>query len=182
MKRRLTAREVYLLVMLLILAMTGGYFTLFYLPMKDELERLKQEKISCEEQIEPATLKVEDKNRMKRELEEIFAENPEPLGLSPYDNQKPVMRELNNILKSADSYNLSFSTVDSVNEDGIVRRRISMGFTSSNYDTAKEVLQKLHDSDYRCMLDDLNVSLGANNGEETVSVNVTLVFFEYKDE
>lgn len=183
MKRRLSAREVILLGLLLALALAGGYMLLFYTPMTSELERLTNEKTACEEQIEPALLKIEDKKRMKRELEEIFAQNPEPVGLAPYDNQKPVMMELNSVLRSTNNYSLSFSTVESESEDGIVRRRVSLSFSSNSYAMAKEVLQKLHDSAYRCMVDDLSVSIGegAEGIEGAVSVNMTIVFFEYKE-
>lgn len=178
MKRQLSAREVILLGLFLALALVGGYVLLFYNPMTEELERLESEKISCEEQFRLATARLEEKKRMEQELAEIFAANPNPSSLAPYDNQKLVMEELNFILQSVWPYSLSFSTVDQGKGDGIVRRRIALNFTSGSYEKAKEVLGKLHDSDYRCMLDDLNVSLG--EGGALASVSATLVFFEYQ--
>lgn len=86
------------------------------------------------------------------------------------------MFELNAILQSAQEYSLSFGTVDT--EQSIVRRRISLSFTSGSYEQAKAVLQQLHDSAYRCMLDDLRLSL--DNGQRgDVTVNGSIVFFEY---
>ena len=40
MKRQLSARELILLGLLLVLVVVGGYVMLFYLPMNAELERL----------------------------------------------------------------------------------------------------------------------------------------------
>lgn len=178
MKRQLSAREAILLVILFSMLLVGGYWLLFYTPMTQELELLEAERIAGEEQIEAVMLKTQDKQRMEAELAEIFAKNPDPVSLAPYDNQKPVMFELNTILQSADDYSLSFSTADSGGGDGIVRRVISLSFNAATYEAAKEVLGKLHDSVYRCMLDSLNVSLDGNGGR--TSVAVTLVFFEYQ--
>lgn len=177
MKRQLSARELILLGMLLVLALVGGYIMLFYMPMTSELERLEQEQVSCEEQLQVAQIQLEDKQRMERELEEIFAADPEPLSIAPYDNLQPVMFELNGVLESTPEYSLSFGTVDT--EEPIVRRRIQLTYTSGSYESAKQVLQRLHDSAYRCMLDDVSISIGERD-EGGVSVNASLVFFEYQ--
>lgn len=177
MKRQLSARELILLGLLLVLLVVGGYVMLFYMPMTNELERLEQEKLSCEDQLTVAQIQVEDKRRMERELDEIFAANPNPLSIAPYDNLQPVMFELNGILQSTPEYSLSFGTVDT--EQSIVRRRIQLSYTSGSYEAAKQVLQRLHDSAFRCMLDDVSISIGERD-EGRVSVNASLVFFEYQ--
>lgn len=177
MKRQLSARELILLGMLLVLVVVGGYVMLFYLPMNAELERLGQEKESCEEQLQAAQLQVEDKWRMERELDEIFAADLNPVSIAPYDNLQPVMFELNAILQSTPEYSLSFGTVDT--EEAIIRRQILLSYTSGSYEGAKAVLQQLHDSAYRCMLDDVSISMGEGDGGN-VSVNASLVFFEYQ--
>ncbi len=176
MKRQLSAREIILLGLLLVLALVGGYLLLYYMPMTNEQERMENQAVLCEEQLQAAQIRLEDKRRMERELEEIFAADPDPLGIAPYDNLQPVMFELNAILQSTQEYSLSFGTVDT--EQSIVRRRISLSFTSGSYEQAKAVLQQLHDSAYRCMLDDLRLSL--DNGQRgDVTVNGSIVFFEY---
>ncbi len=177
MKRQLSAREIILLVMLFAMALTGGYWVLFYTPMTEELSRLEAERIAGEEQIVAATQRAQEKQRMERELAEIFAQDPNTVGLAPYDNQQPVMFELNSILQSANDYSLSFDTTDTSAEDGIVRRHVSLNFTASTYDAAREVLNRLHDSTYRCMLDSINLS-SAGGGQ--TSAAVTMVFFEYR--
>lgn len=177
MKRQLSARELILLGMLLVLVLVGGYVLLFYMPMTSELERLEQEQASCEDQLQVAQIQLEDKQRMERELEEIFAADPNPLSIAPYDNLQPVMFELNGILQSTPEYSLSFGTVDT--EETIVRRRIQLTYTSGSYEGAKQVLQRLHDSAYRCMLDDVSITIGERD-EGGVSVNASLVFFEYQ--
>lgn len=177
MKRQLTARELILLGLLLVLALVGGYVMLYYMPMTAELERLEKEEASCEDQMAVVQIQAEDKRRMERELEEIFAAEPDPLSIAPYDNLQPVMFELNGILQSTPEYSLSFGTVDT--EEPIIRRQIMLSYTSGSYEAAKEVLQRLHDSAYRCMLDSVSISIGERD-EGSVSVSASLVFFEYQ--
>ena len=177
MKRQLTARELILLGMLLVLVLVGGYVMLYYMPMTAELERLEQEKLSCEDQLAVAQIQVEDKRRMEQELEEIFAANPNPLSIAPYDNLQPVMFELNTILSGAEDYSLSFGTVDT--SQSIVRRSISLSFTSRSYESARDILGQLCSSAYRCLLDSVNISVG-QSAEGNVSVDGVVLYFEYQ--
>lgn len=196
MRRQLTSREWMLLGLLGIILLISGYILLFYNPTTAERDRCISEKESCEMQIEAAQVRLEDKRRMERELDELFAANPDPLSIPDYDNIKPVMFELNSILARTKNYTLSFSTVDSTQT--IVRRQISMTFTTDTYESTREVLQQLHDSDFRCMMDGVSINLGDHwNGtfwnafwdevwedeyDGTVSVSGTIVFFEYQKE
>ena len=149
---------------------------LFYIPQTTERDRCIGETEICQIEIEAAQLRLDEKRRMERELEELFAAETPPLSIADYDNLQPVMFELNSILASTQDYSLSFSTVDA--SQTIVRRSISIAFTTDSYASAKAVLQQLHDSAYRCMLDSVSLNLGDAQGPVTVSG--TIVFFEYQ--
>ena len=177
MKRSLTAREWILLGLLGVVALVSGYVMLFYMPMTARRDAAREETELCRLQAEAAQVRAEDKRRMERELEEIFAANPNPVSIAPYDNLKPVMFELNAILQSTPEYSLSFGTVDT--EETIIRRQIMLSYTSGSYEAAKVVLRQLHDSAYRCMLDDVSISIGEGD-DGNVSVSASLVFFEYQ--
>ena len=175
MKRKLSPREMMLLGVLAILVVVVGYITLFYMPTTQARDTALAETESTREQTEAALVRLAEKQRMERELEEIFAQNPDPLGLADYDNRQAVMVELNAILASTENYSLSFATVDAT--QSIIRREISISFTCGSYDAAKGVLQQLHDSAYRCMLDNVTISRGqGDNG--SVSVSGSIVYFE----
>ena len=176
MKRRLTSREWILLGLLAVVALVSGYVTLFRMPMAARRDSALEETELVRLQLEAAQLRAEDMRRMERELEEIFAEDSEPVGLAPFDNIQPVMMELNSILSGAADYSLTFGTVDA--EESIVRRSIALTFTSGSYAGAKGILQQLHDSAYRCMLDSLTISINREDG--SVDVSGTIVFFEYQ--
>lgn len=177
MRRQLTTREWMLLALLGVILLISGYMLLFYMPQTTERDRCVGETEACRTEIEAARLQLEEKRRMERELEELFSAETPPLSIADYDNLQPVMFELNSILSSTEDYSLSFSTVDA--SQTIVRRSISMAFTTGSYESAKAVLQKLHDSAFRCMLDSVNISIGQGE-RDTVSVNGNIVFFEYQ--
>lgn len=177
MRRQLTAREWMLLGVLGALLLVSGYLLLFYMPMTAERDRCAGETESCRLETEAARLRLDEKHRMERELEELFAAEVPPLSIPDYDNLQPVMFELNSILAPTEDYSLSFSTVDT--SQTITRRSISMSFTTGSYESAKAVLRQLHDSAFRCMLDGVNVSIGQRE-EGVVSVGGNIVFFEYR--
>ena len=176
MKRKLTPRECMLLGVLAVLVLASAYVMLFYMPTTSARDNALAETETCWQQIEVAQLRLTEKQRMERELEEIFAQDPNPLGLANYDNLQPVMMELHTVLADTQDYSLSFATVDA--SQRIVRREISVNFTCDSYDTAKSGLQQLHDSAFRCMLNNVTISRGRDAG--SASVSGSIVFFECK--
>ena len=174
MKRKLTPREWMLLGVLAILVVVVGYITLFYMPTTSARDAALNETESVRQQTEAMRIRLAEKQRMERELDELFDQNPNPLALADYDNLQPIMFELNSILAATQNYSLSFATVDDTKS--IIRREISINFTCGSYDTAKAVLQRLHDSTFRCMLNNVNISTGRDGG--SVSVSGSIVYFE----
>lgn len=208
MKRRLSSREKALLGILVILVLVSGYYLWFYVPAQDKLISLESQILGTQDAIDADKIKISKKQKMEQELKEIFENDPNPVSMAAYDNIQNVMLELNTILSQTDDYSLNFDAADTGQEDGIVRRRISLQFKCGSYEAAKGVLQELHDSPYRCMLDDLTLNESERTvtdgtfvggwltsliegetltGGETqtrveteVSVSASLVFFEYQ--
>lgn len=176
MKRQLTVREWFLLALLGAVALVSGYVMLIYMPLTSRRDKALEETELVYMQVDAAGARLTQKRQMERELSEIFAQNERPLSLAPYDNIQSVILELNSILAAASEYSLSFGSVDS--SEAIVRRNISLSFTGDSYGTVKAILEGLRNSAYRCMLDDLNITL-YDRQDGTVSVSGTIVFFEY---
>ena len=177
MRRQLTSREWVLLALLGVILLVSGYMLLFYMPQTIERDRCLSEAELCRTQTEAAQLRLEEKRQMERELEELFSGDTPPLSIADYDNLQAVMFELNSILSGTDDYNLSFNSVDAT--QSIVRRSISIAFNTGSYASAKAVLQQLHDSAFRCMLDSVTLTAG-QGGTNAVAVNGNIVFFEYQ--
>ena len=175
MKRKLTAREWMLLGVLVVLAVICAYVAFFYMPVTSARDTALAETQSCQEQTDAFRIRLAEKQRMERELEEIFLQDAHPLGLPDYDNLQPVIIELNGVLSFTENYSQSFDTVD--DSQSVVRREIAISFTCGSYDAAKGVLQRLHDSLYRCMLNNISISLGRDSSG-SVSVSGSIVYFE----
>lgn len=177
MNRKLTAREWILLGLLAVIALVSGYVMLFRMPMTARRDTALSETELCRVEIEAAQIRAEEKRRMERELEALFADGAEPVAIADYDNLQPVMFELNTILSGAEDYSLSFGTVDT--SQSIVRRSISLSFTSRSYESARDILGQLCSSAYRCLLDSVNISVG-QSAEGNVSVDGVVLYFEYQ--
>ena len=177
MNRKLTAREWILLGLLAVIILVSGYVMLFYMPMTARRDTARTEAELCRTQTEAAQLRLEEKRRMERELDTLFSGDTEPVSIADYDNLQPVMFELNAVLAGAEDYSLSFGTVDTA--ETIVRRSIALSFTCRSYEAARAILQQLRSSDYRCLLDNVSITIG-QGAEDSVSVNGTLLFFEYQ--
>lgn len=175
MKRKLTAREWMLLGVLAVLVAVSGYVMLFYMPVTTARDSALAETETCKLELEAAQIRLTEKRRMERELEELFAREEAPVSLADYDNLQPVMMELNTVLAGTQDYSLSFGTVDA--SQRIVRREISLNFVCGSYDAAKTVLQRLHDSMYRCMLNQITISLEQTT-DGSASVSGSVVYFE----
>jgi len=63
-----------------------------------------------------------------------------------------------------------------VEEESIVRRDVTMEYVCTNYESAKDILQNIHDGPYRCLLKDLILTYDPDEG---YSVLVDVTYFEY---
>lgn len=105
--------------------------------------------------------------------------------VATYNNQKQEIIALNNIFADADSFDLSFAEPYAVDGDNTVRRNLSASFTAESYDKAKEMLTALYHCEYRCLIQDINITpTGGNSQEEAslssgpVQVSLTATFYE----
>lgn len=201
MRRRLTFRETVLLTVLLVLAAGSAYYMFFFRPNREEKLAVELQILAAQDQIETDQLRLSRKQKMESELEDIFSGDPDPASMAPYDNGRAVLHELSSVLAGAEDYSLSFSTSPSAESDDVIRRTVSMSFSCAGYEQARDILAQLHDSQHRCLLE--NLSLSSRTGAETypggqaalsgqttrvsdaasteMDVSATLVYFEYTD-
>lgn len=192
MKQKLSVREIVLLCILLALALVSAWYLWFYVPAIEERTNLEMEIYSVQDLIEIDQVRMVRMQRMNNELEDLFAEDPDITSMALYDNSQNVMEQLNALLSSTVSYSLDFAPVENGAEDNVLRREVKMQFRTASYAEAKSILQQLHDSGYRCILDDLTINADTDGQddwwiqkdeqeqEDAVDVNVTVVFFEYR--
>lgn len=173
--KKLSLRERVLLVCLAIIAAVSAYVLLFQMPSARRAEELEARIAQGGEVVALLEAKLAEQRRMEGELATLADRDDAPAVMPDYDNTQAVMLELHRILAGCREYALSFGTVQA-QEDGVVRRQVTIPFTCADYASARAVLEDLHDSDLRCLMEDVSFSQ-AEDG--TVKVTVTMTFLEY---
>jgi uncharacterized protein YpmS len=181
-KSKLTARESIMLVFLVVLIIGVGYYMGFYTPLQNEMASIASQSVDCETQIATSMAKVNKMDEMQAELDEIFARPAEEITeIAPYDNKEVVLNQLYGILGRTQDYSLNFTDPE-VQDDGTVRRNISMSFNCDSYAAAKRVIKDLTDSPWRCLVS--NLSIASDDGDimtQVVTVTATITYFEHTD-
>lgn len=181
MKRKFTARESALLLILVVMLLGLFYYLALYRPVNQEVERCSAEQVVADEELDWQISKASRKKRMAEELDNA----PQKVQgeILPYNNIKNEMTDLYDALQPAAAYSLSFS--EAVAAGSMVRRDISISFQADTYQKVRAILKRMHDSPYRCLLKDLAVSVNKGREEtnsisnaELINVNVTVTFYE----
>ena len=181
-KSKLTARESVMLAFLVVLLIGVSYYMGFYTPLQAELASIASQQADVETQITTAAGKVGKMNEMQAELDEILKTPADQLTeIAPFDNKEVVLTQLNGILARTQEYNLDF-VEPQVQDDGTVRRNVSMRFKCSSYEAAKAVIKDLTDSHWRCLVSNLSIAgTDKNMMRDHVEVSATITFFEHTD-
>lgn len=174
MSREFTRREKILLLVLCLLLLIVLYYQFLIKDVDETIEKYDTTDLETELLIEQA--KAMQIKQMDAELKKA---SPGTLTLvASYNNMKNEITALNDIFSAADTYNIEF--VQPVREGDSVRRDIHIVFTAGSYDRAEEIIKKIHDCKYRCLVKDVRVIKGSGTGigTGTVSASVTATFFE----
>ena len=181
-KSKLSFRETAMLLFLVVLLIGVGYYMFFYTPLQNEMLSISNQCAECDTNIATAMTKESTMNTMQEELDEIFSRPAEEITeIAPYDNKEVVLNQLYGILGRTSDYSLNFTDPD-VQDNGTVRRNISMSFHCDSYAAAKEVIRDLTDSTWRCLVS--NLSISCDEGDMMtygVNVSATITFFEHTD-
>lgn len=175
MKKGLTNREKGLLLILFLMGLVAVYNYAFYIPTQEKIATYTQEAQNSDATILLAEGKIAKLDMMQKELAEIKSGDAKDIKELPkYDNSRNVMNSLSSILANATYYNISFGGVSE--SEGIVRRDITLTFSTRSYEVAKNMLSSIYNGPYRCLMKDLHISQGA----DVWNVNVQVTYFEYK--
>lgn len=175
---KLSGREITMITLLVVLLVGVIYYMTFYKPMQQELSSIAQQSADVDNQISAVAAKVARMDIMQAELDEIFANaEGEVTEIAPYDNKEVVLSQLNGILQESLEYSLNFAE-PAIQEDGTVRRNVTMNFRCADFDSAKTIIEALTKSHWRCMVSNLSLSGSGDVMEGEVQVNATITFFE----
>lgn len=177
-KTAISAREIFMLLVLVVLVVGVVYYMAFYTPLQDELAMISSQSANIDMQIASSTAKISQMEKMQAELDEIFARPKDEITeIAPFDNKEVVLSQLNGILQRSEEYSLNFAE-PSIQDDGTVRRNVAMNFRCVDYKSAKSIIKSLTDSQWRCLVSNLSVSSSGDLMAGSVQVNATITFFE----
>lgn len=180
---KLSAREIVMVLLLIVLVIGVGYYMGFYTPLQEEMASISTQSADIDMQITNSMAKIGKMDQMQAELDEILSRPADEITeIAPYDNKEVVLSQLYGILGQTQEYSLDF--VDpQVQPDGTVRRNISMKFKCASYFDAKAVIQDLTESNWRCLVGNLSIASKDSDFKnilfDTVEVSATITFFEH---
>lgn len=178
MKVGFTEREKMLLALLIVLGVFCIYYFVFYVPMGDATQNAIAQNADVEDQIVLADAKVLHLKKMTAELEAMLGGNEDDAKKLPtYDNSKNVMAQLHLILGAAEEYSIDFAEVTA--EEKTVRRDVNIRYSCLDYENAKFILKRIHDSQFRCMLKDVTLSRPDAAAGERYDISVKVTYYEY---
>ncbi len=191
--RSFSRREKTLLVFLALILVVGLYVLLVQRPVEAKLDELALEVEDLELKTQVAQIKLGQRNKMKRELDEIFAlPQDEITVMPPYDNIETLMVQFNTIFMGLEP-KLSFPEVQF--NEGIATRPIQFEVVVPSYEQARAILTRLTRTGYRSLLDGLSITpaeeIGILRGElragrsiqqGNVALRGTIYFYELAPE
>lgn len=192
LSRDFTTKEKVMLLILCLLLLALAYYRFLWVPCADAVEAAHSQRESYLVELQTALIKEKQLKKMRDELDAL-GELQETSRMESYNNTKAELTMLNNILEAANDYSISFS---GVTKDGDqIRRNFSLSFETDSFAAAKQIIACLSNSEYRCLLGDMQYSvvlrrLGENETArvtrtvdgvayaETVNVTTMATFFE----
>lgn len=181
-KAGLTPRETVMIVILAVLLIAVIYYMGFYTPLQAELATLETQITDIDTQITSFQDRLNQMNSMQLELDEI-KKIPESQRseVAPYDNLVEVLAELHDYLyANTNAYTLSLSEPEP-EEDGTVRRSISLNIECDSYNSAVELVENLNGSKWRCLINSFSFSTineNVNLRRGNVHMKAEITFFE----
>ena len=191
MNRTLTPKEKFTFVFLALIVVLALWYLLFFSPTKASILELQGDPADgsrgqvgdLEEQKQIIDTKIVLLKKWQEELGiDMNQQSDDFAKIADYNNLRALTAELNSILADASSFSMSFAQISPPEEQGkdCYRRDVSLNYTAPTYAKARAILKKLNDSQYGCLLQDVNIAEAADStGESTVTVSASLSFFEY---
>lgn len=178
MNRVFTRREKCLLLLLTVLLLGLGYVKLFLEPLQRNLAVMEDRQAAAADQLLLEQTKLAQLQTMETGLEEMRNAGAAAAEIPAYDNVENVMVQLHAILAAAQEYSLTFSDVQ-IGEAGLVSRPIQLTFTAGSYAAARQIIDNLSNSRYRCTVESLSAAAEQDlRRDNPVTVNLTMTFFE----
>lgn len=177
LNRSFSTREKVLILVLGILLIVACYYFLVVKNVADTSAANDLKLTEIKTEIEAQTSLATARTKMEGELAGLgdVANLPE---VAVYDNIRNELDELNALMAGATTYDLKFA--QPVLTDTLVRRPVTVSFTTPTYAAALEVVRALENGSYRCEITDFSLTgkLLADGSVESVASTLNVTYLE----
>ncbi|MBR4474561.1 MAG: hypothetical protein IKS55_13090 [Oscillospiraceae bacterium] len=187
LSRDFSRGEKLLLVFLALVLVGLAYYQFVDKAVRQSIEKANAEAESIKLELTAVNAKIQRMEEMQAELESIQSD-PNASYMGSYNNSKEELAFLNDVLKAADQYSISFSNV--TRDGDQIRRNFSLQFTTTDFAGMERIIKQLCDGKMRCLINDISYNTTRYNYSaaerelygydyyERVNVNCTATFFE----
>lgn len=180
-KKKISTKETILFVILGVLVLGLCYYKFFYTNINGQIAQLQADKQFEQTQTKTLATRVALVQSMRESVDvSRSGELDEPI--PEYDNGKAVIKELNRILASTETYSLNFSPIN--HNDYIAERPVKISFTTPSYESSRAIVTRLNGSEFFNQISDVSFteekgSYDADgNYNAPCSVTLTITYFE----
>lgn len=170
--RDFTRTEKILIALLALVLIALLYYQFVQRPVKEATAKYNNEAQSLEIEIDAAQQKAAKLHNLQSSMDELEAQGKLSY-MGSYNNSKPEVRFLNDILADTLTYSIDFSSVTRSGDQ--IRRSFKLQYATGGFRKAREILENLQECENRCLVSDVACSISAS-GYTTVQANAT--FYE----
>lgn len=173
--RDFTRFEKVLLLVLICLVIGLVYYQFVEKPVRREIASLKAESSDLEMELATVNANAERMSQMNDELSAMRGSG-HISRMESYNNSRNEIELLNTILSDTLKYSISFAEVTRSNDQ--IRRNFSLEFRTPSYDSMRQIVERLCNCEYRCLVDEIRCTTTHNDKESYVTVRLTATFYE----
>ena len=170
--RDFTTTEKILIVVLAVILLALAYYQFVDKTVRDTIGNANSEAQSLEMEIDALQQRAMKLNSLQNRMDEM-EENGTLSYMGSYNNSKPEVRFLNDLLADTLSYSISFSNVTRAGQQ--IRRSFKLSYSTGGFRKAREIIENLLDCENRCLISDIKCSITTVG---VVSVECNATFYE----
>ncbi len=164
--------EKVLIVILALILLALVYYQFVDRMVRSTIENAQSEAQMLETEIDAAQIRATRLRSLKESMDKLEAEGKLSY-MASYNNSKPEVRFLNDLLADTLSYSIDFSNVTRAGNQ--IRRSFRLKYQTGGFRAAREIMEALRNSDNRCLISDVKCTI-ETSGVTTLEANAT--FYE----
>ena len=172
LSRDFTRTESILLILLGLILVGLFYYRFVDVPVRETIISSNADADMYQSQIDVIQQQVLKLQDIKKSMDELEAAGDLSY-MASYNNSKAEITFLNDILKDTLQYSISFGEVSRAGNQ--IRRNFTLQYQTKGYNAAQNILMKLCDGEYRCLIGDVRCTIDNQN---IVTMNQTATFYE----